>query len=77
MHKSSKFVSFMESNEGILFAAVTERTGVLTSLAMPISSSTKSKTDIYKQKPETVLTKNSLKILYNIDTVGVSDSDII
>lgn len=59
MHKSSKFVSFMESNEGILFAAVTEGTGVLTSLAMPISSSTKSKTDIYKQKPETVLTMNS------------------
>lgn len=58
MHKSSKFVSFMESNEGILFAAVTEGT-VLTSLAMPISSSTKSKTDIYKQKPETVLTMNS------------------
>lgn len=49
----------MESNERILFASVTERTGVLTSVTMPISSSMESKMLIYKQKPETVLTMNS------------------
>lgn len=49
----------MESNERILFAAVTEGTGVLTSVTTPMSSSIQSKMHIYKQKPETVLTVNS------------------
>lgn len=49
----------MESNERILFAALSEGTGVLTSVTMPISSSIESKMHIYKQKPETVLPMNS------------------
>lgn len=49
----------MESNESILFASVTEGTGVLTSVTITISSSIESRMYIYKQKPETVFTMTS------------------
>lgn len=76
IHKSSKIVPFMESNKRILFVGVTEGTGVLFSVTMPISSSIHSKMHIYRQEPETIL-QWILKILYDLDTIRVGDMNII
>lgn len=64
----------MKYNKRILFAGVTEGTGVLISVTMPISSSAQSKMHIYKQKPETL--QWILQILYDLDTTGIGDTSI-
>lgn len=62
----------MESNKIILFAGVTEGTGVLILVAM-MSSRIHSTMHIYKQKPET-LPQGILTILYDLDTIGLCDT---